>query len=101
MRKRKRKQFIGANVAPRKPVLAEAPDGDAISEELKKQIDDDVLAGRIYTIKEIQKLMRCSYDTARTRVVGEPGVIWFGDPRIPHCVFKNIIRRCMKRADAA
>src|SRR5271166_1184297 len=99
--RKKAKEFIGAIVAPRKPVLAEAPDGDAISEQLKKQIDDDVLAGRIYTIKEIQKLMRCSYDTARTRGVNEPGVIWFGDPRIPHCVFKNIIQRCMKRADAA
>jgi hypothetical protein len=99
--KKKVKQFIGAIVAPRKPALAEAPDGDGISEDLKKQIDDDVLAGRIYTIKEIQKLMRCSYDTARTRVVNEPGVIWFGDPRIPHCVFKNILWRSMKRADAA
>ncbi len=74
------KQFIDVVVAPRKPVVSVASDGDAISEELKKQIEDDVLAGRIYTIKEIQRLMRCSYDTARTRVVNEPGVIWFGDP---------------------
>jgi hypothetical protein len=98
--RKKAKQFIGAIVAPRKPVLAATPD-DTVSSDLQAQIDDDLAAGRIYTIKEIQKLMRCSYDTARTRVVNEPGVIWFGDPRIPHCIFKNIIRRCMKRADAA
>jgi hypothetical protein len=99
--RKKAKQFIGAIGAPRKPSLAEAPTNDTASAELQNQIDEDVAAGRIYTIKEIQQLMRCSYDTARTRVVNEPGVIWFGDPRIPYCVFKNIIRRCMKRADAA
>ena len=65
----------------------------SVSPQLQREIVEDAAAGRVYTIKEIQRLMRCSYATARERVLKEPGVILYGDPRIPHCVFRNMILR--------
>jgi len=42
-----------------------------------------------YTIKDVQKMMRCAYDTARLAVLDEPGVLRFGDIRVPECVLKT------------
>jgi len=59
-----------------------------LSPEIKQAISRDMKAGRVFTIKDIQTLMRCSYETAHKIVSEEPGVIWF----VPHTVFRKMCR---------
>jgi hypothetical protein len=96
---RKNKQFVfGPEQQPFQRVKVPLAN-QGVSQELQREIVEDAGAGRVYTIKEIQRLMRCSYATARERVLKEPGVIVFGDPRIPYCVFRNMILRSTRGAD--
>lgn len=70
----------------------------SLSDEQLEEIRDDVIAGRVLTIKDLQKNLKCSYETVRKEVLKEPGVIQWGDPRIPYCVLKNILKR-LTRSD--
>ncbi|MGD1091698.1 MAG: hypothetical protein ABSB35_06845 [Bryobacteraceae bacterium] len=95
--RKKIKQFVFGPEQPTQ-IVPPSPSYQRLSPDLQREIIEDAAAGRVYTIKEIQALMRCSYATARERVMKEPGVILYGDPRIPHCVFRNMIIRYTRGA---
>jgi hypothetical protein len=98
---RRVKQF--ADVVIRKPLTPATASNDIpiITTDLQRRILEDVKAGRVYTIKEVQNLLRISYEKARQLCTKEPGILRAGDIRVPHCVFDNIVSRLMQSSAAA
>jgi ribosomal protein S25 len=97
--KRRLKQFAHA-VLKEPPRESPAP-ARMVSEELQARINEDVRAGRVYTLREVQDKLRVSYEKARQICRTEPGILRPGDVRIPGCVLDNITQRLTQFRAAA
>jgi hypothetical protein len=100
---RRRKEFPN-EVSKESPTISAplALESDrGLSHELLEQIADDVIAGRVITLKELQNKLKCSYETVRKETQKEPGVIRWGDPRIPYCVLRNMLKRLTRSGDVS